>query len=101
MSDGRLYKNAPRPVWPRRGLILARNTGVGFAGGIALWILALLTASGVALVAPSMGPGAAAGAWEAAWTPAGFLYVGILTAALMALVTVTVWWAIDRDEARS
>jgi hypothetical protein len=44
-----------------------------------------------------MGPGAAAGAWQAAWTPAGFLFAGILTAVLMTLVTVTVWFAIDRD----
>ncbi|MDD1386842.1 hypothetical protein [Curtobacterium poinsettiae] len=97
MSNGRLYENEPRPVWPRRSLILARNAGVGFAGGIALWVLALLTASGLALVVPSMGPGAAAGAWQAAWTPAGFLFAGILTAVLAAVVTVTVWFAIDRD----
>ena len=101
MSDGRLYENAPRPVWPRRLMILGRNAGVGFAGGIALWILALLTATGLALVAPSMGPGAATGAWQAAWTPSGFLFAGTLTGILMALVTVSVWWAIDRDEARS
>ncbi|MBF4615916.1 hypothetical protein [Curtobacterium sp. VKM Ac-1376] len=101
MSDGRLYENAPRPVWRRRGLVLVRNAGVGFAGGIALWILALLAASGLAFVTPSMGSGAAAGAWQAAWTPAGFLLAGVLTAGLMAIVTVTVWWAIDRDGATS
>lgn len=101
MSDGRLYENAPRPVLRRRGLVLARNASVGFAGGIALWILALLAASGLAFVAPSMGSGVAAGAWQAAWTPAGFLFAGILAACLMAIVTVTVWWAIDRDGATS
>lgn len=101
MSDGRLYENEPRPVWPRHSLILARNAGVGFAGGIALWVLALLAASGLAFVAPSMGSGVAAGAWQAAWTPEGFLFAGILTACLMAIVTVTVWWAIDRDGATS
>lgn len=101
MSDGRLYENAPRPVRRRRGLVLARNAGVGFTGGIALWVLALLAASGLAFVAPSMGSGVAAGAWQAAWTPAGFLFAGILTAGLMAIVTVTVWWAIDRDGATS
>lgn len=66
MSDGRLYENAPRPVRRRRGLVLARNAGVGFAGGIALWVLALLAASGLAFVALSMGSGVAAGAWQAA-----------------------------------
>lgn len=97
MSDGRLYENAPRPVWRRRLMTLGRSAGVGFAGGIALWILALLTASSLALMAPSIGPGAAAGAW----TPAGFLFAGALTGGLMALFTVAVWWAIDRNGATS
>jgi hypothetical protein len=101
MSDGRLYENAPRPVWPRRLMILGRNAGVGFAGGIALWILTLLTATSLALVAPSMGPGAAAGAWQAAWTPSGFLFAGTLTGSLMTLVMAAVWWALDRDGASS
>lgn len=101
MSDGRLHQNASRPRWPHRGRILARNTAIGFVGGTALWILALLTASSIAALAPGMGPAAAAGAWQAAWTPAGFLYTGTLVAGVMALLTVTIWSAINRDEATS
>jgi len=96
MSDGRLHTNAPQSRWRRRGLFLARNVGVGFAGGIAMWILALLTAAGLSLLAPDMGPRAAAGAWQAAWTPSGFLCAGIVVAGLSAFLTVAVWWAIDQ-----
>lgn len=102
MSDARLHTTAPRSPWPRRGLYLARNTAAGFAGGIVLWILALLLAASVALVSPSMGPDAAAGAWQAAWTPSGFLYAGTLFAAAAALLTIAIWWAIDqRNGSRS
>lgn len=100
MSDARLHQNAPRPQWPHRGRILARNTAIGFIAGSALWILALLTASSFAALAPGLGPAAAAGAWQAAWRPSGFLYTGTLVAGVMALLTVTIW-AIDRDEATS
>ncbi|WP_420367147.1 hypothetical protein [Curtobacterium sp. L1-20] len=101
MSDNRLHQNAPRSRWPRRGLILARNTGVGFAGGVLLWIVALLFGALVSLVSPGMGPHAAAGAWAAAWTPSGFLFAGAVIAAGCAMLTVAIWWAIDQRRAAS
>jgi hypothetical protein len=101
MSDGRLHVEAPRSKWSRRGLILARNTGVGFAGGIALWVMALLFAALISIAVPAMGPHAAAGAWQAAWTPSGFLFAGALAATACAMLTVAIWCAIDqRNEAR-
>jgi hypothetical protein len=100
MSDARLHTNAPPSPWPRRGLIFARNVAGGFVLGVVLWVLALLSAALLSLTAPSMGPHAAAGAWEAAWTPSGFLYVGALMAGVAALLTVVIWWALDWDEAR-
>jgi hypothetical protein len=101
MSNGRLHENAPRSRWPRRGLILVRNAGVGFAGGIALWILALVSAAAVSLAVPGMGAHAAAGAWQAAWTPSGFLYVGVLIATACAMLTAAIWCAIDHRESTS
>lgn len=100
MTDARLPDGFAPSVWPRRGLILARNVAGGFGVGVALWVLALLSAALLSLATPSMGPRAAAGAWEAAWTPSGFLYVGALMAGMSALLTVVIWWALDRDEAR-
>lgn len=96
MTDARLHATPPRSPWPRRGLILARNVGVGFVGGVVLWVVALLFAALVSLAVPGMGPHAAAGAWQAAWTPSGFLYVGALVAVVAALLTAAVWVAIDQ-----
>ncbi|AJW80678.1 hypothetical protein [Clavibacter michiganensis] len=96
MSDGRLHTNAPPRRWRRRGLLLIRNTAAGFVLGVGLWVLALLFASAVSLVVPDMGPGAAAGAWETAWAPSGYLFTGTLLAGLLALVTIVVWWQMDQ-----
>ncbi|MBE3077023.1 hypothetical protein HA387_01100 [Clavibacter michiganensis subsp. michiganensis] len=96
MSDGRLHTNAPPRRWRRRGLLLIRNTAAGFLLGVVLWILALLFASAVSLVVPDMGPEAAAGAWEAAWTPSGYVFTGTLLAGTCALVTIAIWWQMDQ-----
>ncbi|UDM22106.1 hypothetical protein [Clavibacter michiganensis] len=101
MSDGRLHKTAPRPRWHRRGILLIRNTVAGFLLGVVLWILALLFASAVSLVVPDMGPGAAAGAWEAAWAPSGYVFTGTLLAGSCALVTIAVWWQMDQPQRTS
>jgi hypothetical protein len=98
MSDARLHTDAPPSRWPRRGLILARNVACGFVMGMALWVLALLGAALLSLAAPSMGQHAAAGAWQAAWTPSGFLYVGGLMAGVVALLTVVIWAVLDQRD---
>ncbi|WP_434513195.1 hypothetical protein ABUV18_03034 (plasmid) [Clavibacter nebraskensis] len=95
MSDGRLHTNAPPRRWRRRGLLLIRNTTAGFLLGVGLWVLALLFASAVSLVVPDMGPEAAAGAREAAWTPSGYVFSGTLLAGVLALVTIAIWWQMD------
>jgi len=100
MSTGSLHQNPPRSPWPRRLLILGRNTAIGFTAGTAMWVLALLFAATVSRA--FIGADSAAGAWQAAWTPSGYLYAGALVAVVAALVTAAVWVAIDqRDGGRS
>ncbi|MEJ1816016.1 hypothetical protein [Clavibacter michiganensis] len=73
-----------------------RNTAAGFLLGVGLWILALLFASAVSLVVPDIGPEAAAGAWEAAWTTSGYVFTGTLLAGACALVTIAIWRQMDQ-----
>ncbi|WP_027464405.1 hypothetical protein [Curtobacterium sp. UNCCL17] len=100
MSTGSLHQNPPRSPWPRRLRFLGRNTAIGFAAGVAMWVFALLFAAAVSRA--FIGAHAAAGAWQAAWTPSGYLYAGALVAVAAALLTAGIWAAIDqRDGAAS
>lgn len=100
MSTGHLHQNPPRSPWPRRLRFLGRNTAIGFAAGVAMWVFALLSAASVSRA--FIGADAAAGAWHAAWTPSGYLYAGALAAVVAALLTAAVWAIIDqRNGARS
>ncbi|MBF4587947.1 hypothetical protein [Curtobacterium sp. VKM Ac-2887] len=94
MSTGHLHQTPPRSPWPRRLLILGRNTTVGFAAGVTMWVFALLFAARVSRA--FLGAHAADGAWQAAWTPSGFLYAGALVAVVAALLTAAVWAVIDQ-----
>lgn len=94
MSTGYLHQNPPRSPWPRRLLILGRNTAIGFGAGVAMWVVALLFAATVSRA--FIGAHAAAGAWQAAWIPSGYLYAGVLVAVVAALLTAAVWAVIDQ-----
>lgn len=85
-------RRVPPPMlfWHSVGILL-RNVAAGFAGGIVMWILALTIAAGTCLLLPSMAADAEV-AWQAAWTPSGFLFVGVLMAAFMALLTFSAWY---------